>query len=196
MAYLSDEELLTYKPLAMSLAWKLFKRIPSQSGVEYEELMSNAFIGLVKANNGFTEIHCQKFSAYAYQRITGEMLDYLRALDMRTRHDKETQIFFDHLDAPLVRNKSGREDKETTGLDLLESHYLNALDELLIKENSKRIISAIDKLDPRTGLIIEMYFFQDMMMKEISLEIGVNASRISQIITEAKIKLRELLTAN
>jgi len=189
MSFYSDEELIEYSSMAKSLAAKLWYRLPRRAGIDLDDLISTAYVGLVKANIGYSEIYCKAFNVYAWQRINGEMLDYLRSLDMRPRFC-DGPLIFDYLSHPVY------DEDETTGLAMLESHYRNQLDELLIKENSSRIILAIDKLDAKTNLIIEMYFFSEITMKEIGKELSLSEARISQIIRLALQQLRYILTVN
>jgi len=55
------------------------------------------------------------------------------------------------------------------------------------------IADAIGTLDERRQLILKMYYVEEMNLKEIGAVIGVNESRVSQILSAALKELRPLL---
>jgi len=62
------------------------------------------------------------------------------------------------------------------------------------EENVKSVIaSAIATLDERRQLILKLYYVEEMNLKEIGAVIGVNESRVSQILSAALKELRPLL---
>jgi RNA polymerase sigma factor for flagellar operon FliA len=64
-------------------------------------------------------------------------------------------------------------------------------------ENVKAVIaSAISTLDERRQLILKMYYVEEMNLKEIGAVIGVNESRVSQILSATLKELRPLLEAS
>lgn len=55
----------------------------------------------------------------------------------------------------------------------------------------KRVLaSAIDMLPPNEKLVVSLYYFDELTMKEIALVLSVNESRISQLHTKAMLRLR------
>ena len=60
-------------------------------------------------------------------------------------------------------------------------------------ELTQRLADEISKLDDRTRLIISLYYVEELNMKEIGAVIGVNESRVSQILKSAAATLRESL---
>jgi RNA polymerase sigma factor for flagellar operon FliA len=61
-------------------------------------------------------------------------------------------------------------------------------------ENVKTVIAdAIGTLDERRQLILKMYYVEEMNLKEIGAVIGVNESRVSQILSATLKELRPLL---
>ena len=57
----------------------------------------------------------------------------------------------------------------------------------------QRIRGAIDSLPPRDRLVLNLYYHEELTLKEISRVIEVSESRVSQIHTAAVMKLRALL---
>jgi RNA polymerase sigma factor for flagellar operon FliA len=65
----------------------------------------------------------------------------------------------------------------------------------LVEENElvERLGAAIDNLPPRDRLVLNLYYHEELTLKEISRVIDVSESRVSQIHTAAVLKLRGLL---
>ena len=62
------------------------------------------------------------------------------------------------------------------------------------KTEIKDILSvAIDALPKKERLVVSLYYFDDMTMKEIGRVLGVNESRVSQLHTKAMLRLRTKL---
>ena len=57
-------------------------------------------------------------------------------------------------------------------------------------ELQERLAGAIDRLPERERLVMTLYYYEEMTMKEISLALGVVESRISQIHSSAVLHLR------
>ncbi|MGB7190463.1 MAG: FliA/WhiG family RNA polymerase sigma factor [Acidobacteriaceae bacterium] len=63
----------------------------------------------------------------------------------------------------------------------------------LKSEMRSRLASAIDRLPERERLVMTLYYYEEMTMKEIGLTLGVVESRVSQIHASAVLHLRSLL---
>lgn len=91
----------------------------------------------------------------------------------------------------------GDEDSEVQSLrDLLTDPDEAGTDEV-VEENElvERLGSAIEALPPRDRLVLNLYYHEELTLKEISRVIEVSESRVSQIHTAAVMKLRGLLRA-
>jgi len=62
-------------------------------------------------------------------------------------------------------------------------------------EIKKLLVKAIQKLPKNERLTITLYYYEEMTMKEIAVVLKVSESRVSQIHTQALIKLRSTLEA-
>ncbi|MBV8715518.1 MAG: FliA/WhiG family RNA polymerase sigma factor [Chloroflexi bacterium] len=92
-------------------------------------------------------------------------------------------------------NGGGDDEGEVQSLrDLLHDPDEAATDEV-VEENElvDRLSSAIDSLPPRDRLVLNLYYHEELTLKEISRVIEVSESRVSQIHTAAVMKLRALL---
>ena len=63
----------------------------------------------------------------------------------------------------------------------------------LKSEMQTRLTAAIDQLPERERLVMTLYYYEEMTMKEIGLTLGVVESRVSQIHASAVLRLRALL---
>ena len=101
-----------------------------------------------------------------------------------------------HVIISLDGASSGGEDEgEVQSLrDLLHDPDEAGTDEV-VEENElvERLSSAIDSLPPRDRLVLNLYYHEELTLKEISRVIEVSESRVSQIHTAAVMKLRALL---
>jgi len=65
------------------------------------------------------------------------------------------------------------------------------------KEMTIRLARAIDGLPQREKLVITLHYYHDLMIKEIADLLGVTDGRVSQLHTQATLRLRaRLLSAN
>jgi RNA polymerase sigma factor for flagellar operon FliA len=61
-------------------------------------------------------------------------------------------------------------------------------------ESRQRLIDAIEELPERERLVLTLYYYEELTMKEIGLTLGVVESRVSQIRSSAMRHLRVALT--
>jgi RNA polymerase sigma factor for flagellar operon FliA len=57
----------------------------------------------------------------------------------------------------------------------------------------QRLIDAIDELPEKERMVLTLYYYEELTMKEIALTLGVVESRISQIHSSAVLRLRTSL---
>src|SRR4051812_22826189 len=92
-------------------------------------------------------------------------------------------------------SSGGDDDGEVQSLrDLLHDPDEAGTDEV-VEENElvDRLSGAIDSLPPRDRLVLNLYYHEELTLKETSRVIEVSESRVSQIHTAAVMKLRALL---
>jgi RNA polymerase sigma factor for flagellar operon FliA len=92
-------------------------------------------------------------------------------------------------------NGGGDEEGDVPSLrDLLHDPDEATTDEV-VEENEliERMSEAIDSLPDRDRLVLNLYYHEELTLKEISRVIEVSESRVSQIHTAAVMKLRALL---
>ncbi len=90
------------------------------------------------------------------------------------------------LDAPIG-------DRSTLA-DLLGCHRMNDVDDNMQKEDQHRVLlDAIDKLKEHERLVIKLYYFEQLLMKEIALILDITESRVCQIHSRVVAMLRKRL---
>jgi RNA polymerase sigma factor FliA len=111
----------------------------------------------------------------AYQQLLGE----LKGLEISSLNSRPTE-------------ESGEEE-----LDLLPGRPEDdPLFRYLDGEMRQRLTTAIKDLPERERLIMTLYYYEEVNMKEIGLIMGVVESRVSQIHASAVLHLRALLSAS
>jgi len=141
--------------------------IPDYYG-EYDDLLGAGALGLSKAIVNYNSSK-SSFITYAYRRIQGEILDYLRSADGYCRRLKQQVIVKVNLEA--AQNK------------LITEPNLFVIE---LKE-------ALAKLSQQETEVINMYFYDGLYLKEIGNELGFSESRACQIYKSAIKKLRKEL---
>ena len=63
------------------------------------------------------------------------------------------------------------------------------------QELKQKLIEALDLLTEKERRVIELYYYEDLTLKEISLVLEVSESRISQLHTKALLKMRKKMGA-
>ena len=78
---------MKYLPLVKSIAYKIYKKLPN-GVIEFEELVNTGVLGLLDAIEKFDKKK-GNLGTYAYLRIRGEILDFLRKLDWLPKNQRE-----------------------------------------------------------------------------------------------------------
>ena len=151
------------------------------TGANIEELISIGTLGLMKAVSTFNKSKNIKLATYASRCIENEILMFIRKTSSQK---KEISI-----DEPLSVDWDGNE--------LLLSDILGSDNDVVSREmeenEEKKILRlAVDELNPRERLIIEMrYGLRDgneLTQKEVADALGISQSYISRL--EKKIMQR------
>ncbi|MGI6680819.1 MAG: FliA/WhiG family RNA polymerase sigma factor [Bdellovibrionota bacterium] len=77
--------------------------------------------------------------------------------------------------------------------DVLESKSKDPLFKLLSSEKVELVARSLDRLPEKERLVISLYFYEELNLKEIGEIIGVTESRASQIRSRALIRLKTYL---
>ena len=210
-----------YLPLVKIVAGRLAISLPAH--VDREDLLSSGFFGLLDAIDRYDLQRKNKFETYAGVRIRGAMIDHLRAKDwipvtMRQKIRKYEQTVY-RLETELGRSATDEELAEAMELSLEELHVLVGqlnsatvipLEEYLradtpeatdsspeesaeYKELQETLAKAIDRLPEKERIVVSLYYYEELTLKEISLILHLSEARISQLHTKAVFRMRGYL---
>jgi RNA polymerase sigma factor for flagellar operon FliA len=71
------------------------------------------------------------------------------------------------------------------------SHYAQPEEVVEEEELKEKLAESLDILTEKERKVIELYYYEDMTLKEISSILDVSESRISQLHTKALLKMRK-----
>ena len=196
-----DQIILENLPLVKKVASKIYYRLP-KGEIDFDELVNTGIIGLMKAIDRYDKDKA-KFSTYAYIKIRGEILDYLRSLDVMPRSMRE-KIKEENLEEgknlPLSKTAimvsiekaiiSG--DEEFKIVDTLTSDRISPEEEVIRDDLREKLLKAIDMLNEKEKITLQMLFFEEKPLQEVAEVLNVSVSRVSQIKSEAVKKLKKL----
>ncbi|GHS87004.1 RNA polymerase sigma factor FliA [Campylobacterota bacterium] len=206
---------LQYLPAVKAMAHRLKERLPAS--VEASDLISIGAEELVKLARRYNAELNDNFWGYAKKRVHGAMLDFLRSLDTVSRGDRklikdvEKQIviyFGEHNEEPsseyLAQTLGEDISKVQKARDAGDVGALMPLDEqmslfedentevkVLHDEMIEQVTTALSEMGERDQMIIQLYFYEELNLKEISEVLSITESRISQIIKSIARKIRE-----
>lgn len=132
-----EAAILAGVPLVRSILGKI--RVPDHPLASSEDLESAGLIGLVEALNGYDVTNGAVFMTYAYLRVRGSIIDYLRSLDVlsldKRKRMAEAGRVAEALRQELGAEPSDREVAERMGLDLA------AYDQLMMEAQARFALS-------------------------------------------------------
>lgn len=210
-----DELVVSYMPALRAMAFRLKERLPSS--IDVNDLISIGVEEMIKLSQRYDKGQNNSFWGYAKKRVYGAMLDYLRSLDVMSRNSRKIIKDMDILIDQYFQDNEKEPDDEylaqKLGLDVDKikeartAHavsYVLPLDEQidcfsedttiekLEKESlMKKVNEVLETLKDREQLIIQLYYYEELNLKEISDILKISESRISQIHKKLLKKIRE-----
>ncbi len=214
-----DELAIQYLPAVKAMAFRLKERLPSS--VDFSDLSAIGTEELIKLARRYDEALNDSFWGYAKKRVYGAMLDYLRSLDILSRASRKLVKAIDY----AIEEHLLTHDEEPTDAELAElldesiekvhdariasSIYtvmplhdqLQVGDEgaALAEVEKEQLVDVIKKVlsayKEREQMIIQLYYFEELTLKEISNVLDITESRISQIHKSVIQKIKESVGA-
>lgn len=214
-----DELAIQYLPAVKGMAYRLKERLPSS--VDFSDLSAIGTEELIKLARRYDDTLNDSFWGYAKKRVYGAMLDYLRSLDILSRASRKLVKAIDY----IVEEHLLTHDEEPTDAELAEvleesvekvhdariasSIYtvmplhdqLHIGDEgaALAKVEKDQLVDVIRNIlsayKEREQMIIQLYYFEELTLKEISNILDITESRISQIHKSVIQKIKESIGA-
>lgn len=190
-------------PLVKKIASKIYARLPD-CDIEFDDLVHTGILGLIKAIDNYKQDRAQ-FSTYAYIRIRGEILDYLRSVEVVPRTEKDrisTEYAESEIEIPLsnfaimvsLDKVISEEDESISFIDTFASNSKTPEEEYLLKETIEKVNQYINiNLSETEKKVIQMLFFEEREPKEIAEVLNISVSRISQIKTSVIEKLKKFM---
>lgn len=200
-----DEIVLQYMPALRAMAFRLKERLPSN--IDVNDLISVGVEEMIKLSRKYDKEQNDSFWGYGKKRIYGSMLDYLRALDVVSRSDRKlvksinTEIdnyFNTHEEEPSDEylaeklNEDIEKIREARGVsgiitvlpidEQMELIGQSDIEKSVEKEDLiLKIENALKDFDERDQMIVQLYYYEELNLKEISEIMNISESRISQI---------------
>lgn len=210
-----DELVVAYLPALRALAFRLKERLPSS--IDANDLISIGVEEMIKLASRYEKEQNNSFWGFVKKRVYGAMLDYLRSLDVMSRNNRKIIKDIDTLiDEYYQKYEEEPDDKylaQRLNLEVekvkevRQAHavsYVLPLDEQVncyAEDNTlekiekqallDKVSEVLETLKEREQLIIQLYYYEELNLKEISEMLGISESRISQIHKKLLRKLRE-----
>jgi RNA polymerase sigma factor for flagellar operon FliA len=77
--------------------------------------------------------------------------------------------------------------------ELVQSTIDSPEEELIKNQRTDKIAEEIDRLPEKEKLVISLYYYEELTMKETALALGITESRVSQLHTQAMKRLKKRL---
>jgi RNA polymerase sigma factor for flagellar operon FliA len=213
-----NELVMRELPQVYYVAARIHERLPKH--VDMEDLVQAGVIGLLDACRNYDREKDAQFSTFdslrkldwgsrnlrrkgreiaeSAARLGAQLgrhpLEEEIAADLKMRVD-ELQTSLTQLDGLfLVGQLSNPGGEDAESFDLIESAPSTGRDnpfELCLEGEMKaQLAAAIARMSQREQLILSLYYYEELTMKEISEVVGIAVSRVSQIHAAAMLKLR------
>lgn len=209
-----DDAVLAYMPALRAMAYRLKERLPSS--IDVNDLISIGAEEMIKQSRKWDVQKNDSFWGFAKKRIYGSMLDYLRSLDVVSKANRalikainsaideyfnkyETEPDNEWLAKKLGENiEKISEARNTHSIIALlpldeqlqvfnESHTEKIIEQEDLLEHIEKILNGFKQRDQ---LIIQLYYYEELSIKEISEIMQISESRVSQIHKKLLDKIR------
>ena len=167
------------------LAKKMRKKLPRFIDFDYEDLKGYGYIGLVDAGIKYDVARKIKFSTYANVRIKGAIIDGIRKMDWLTQGLRRKKI---EIEKPISINDMIKIDS-TKDLEI-EDMRENLSERILLKQF---LIRMLMHLEWKRFCSLYMRFIEGYKAKEVAVMLEVTSSRISQVTSDGRRIMREVL---
>jgi RNA polymerase sigma factor for flagellar operon FliA len=204
-----------FVPIIRQLAWTITRRVSLPSHLGIDDLTGAGFLALVELHRRCPDLPRDELERLGRKRIRGAMLDELRAADIVPRSVRRHQRA-----VATARRALGVEPDSRTQNDALraraglsreqfdEAEVARAIrwvpsdstfpaavegpeEHAMRHEAADRASRALAALPERLRKILELHYGSDMTLRAIGNILGVTEARISQLVDQAKRKLRE-----
>ncbi|MCH9813034.1 MAG: RNA polymerase sigma factor FliA [Epsilonproteobacteria bacterium] len=213
----TNDVVIQFLPAVRAMSFRLKERLPSS--IDVNDLIAIGVEEMVKLSRRYDVEQNDSFWGYAKKRVYGSMLDYLRSLDVVSRNNRRlikaieletSKHLTEHSREPsesFLAEKLGesvakiREAKAAAeianNVPLNEQIMANPNESVEEKVEQDQLIEAVKSilttLSDREQTIIQLYYFEELNLKEISEILEISESRISQLHKKLMKQIREKL---
>lgn len=175
-----DEIIQAYMPLARIRARQMHRRIHYLG--EFDDLLSESYIGLIKAVDSWKPDSGAALRTWINHKTWNAMLDYLRELDCLKRgHRKQVGSAFQPTEGddifPLIEDAAPTPEMRTIQSELV------------------RLALDPERSSPRQAWLLQKHFLEEITQEELGAQMGIVPSRVSQLISSAKVSIRQSMAA-
>lgn len=214
-----DELAIQYLPAVKAMAFRLKERLPSS--IDFMDLSAIGTEELIKLARRYDETLNDSFWGYAKKRVYGAMLDYLRSLDVLSRASRKLVKAIDYaVEEYLLKHNEEPSDEELsemldesvekihdariassiyTVMPLHDQLHVGDEGAALATVEREELIDVIKNVlsgyKEREQMVIQLYYFEELTLKEISEILDITESRISQIHKSVIHKIKESVGA-
>lgn len=213
---------LEYMPLVKKIVNRIDIKLPSHW--DKDDMISYGVIGLLDAIKRFKPDKEAKFSTFATIRIRGAIIDAVRKAAPVSRGKWESVRKITSAIEKFEQTKEGKYSlsKIAQEVNMSKKEVSEALESLnyfshvsleetlglvdksfktpeenILKEERVEILSeALKDLKEKERLVLTLYYYEELSMKEVAEVLEISVSRASQIKTKALISLRKRLGDN
>ncbi len=212
-----DDIVLSYMPALRTMAFRLKERLPGS--IDVNDLIGVGVEEMIKLSRKYDKDRNDSFWGYAKKRVYGSMLDFLRDLDVISRTDRTlvkaidavtNEYFNEHETEPddeyvaKILNEDVEKVREARNVSSVVSTLrIDDQMELMSDEDTlaaiekedltEKIQAVLRELDERDQLVIQLYYYEELSLKEISEILRVSEGRVSQVHKRLMQKIRDRL---
>ena len=212
--YNKEIDLSEYYSLVRKIAHHLKGSLPDK--FEVDDLIQTGMMGLIEARNTYSSSTGVPFEAYARLKIRGSIIDsvrkngdHSRGFSKQSKAIYEATVNFEKLNK---REPTEQELADLLGitLDKLQKFYIEAnsmrfasIDEdMEIRSEDEdfdhqilvdRMVPVLERLNEQEKLVISLYYFEEMNLREIKEILDISEPRIHQIKGKALAKIKAQL---
>lgn len=200
-----DDIVISYMPALRAMAFRLKERLPAS--IDVNDLISAGAEEMIKQSRRWDKELNDNFWGFAKKRVNGAMLDFLRGLDVLSRANR-TLIKAINLAVDEYFNKYEEEPDNAYLAKLLgedeeriaearnsgaiisvlplneqlaafdENDALMQIEKDDLLEHIERLLSGLKQRDQ---LLMQLYYYEELSLKEIGEIMQISESRVSQI---------------
>ena len=197
------EDLVGYGTIGLIDATEKFEE---KKGVKYTR-----FASMKKSTAIIEEIRRYMRISRNYMAKTKEYnkaVDFLQNKFLREPSKKEIAEYMDisedELEVIILKNQTlsttsldntiFEDEKEIKLIDTIEDENVLSPSELVEKEELTKIMAkALDTLKEKDKMVLSLYYYEELTLKEIGLILGISESRVSQLNSRALGRLKEAM---